>query len=76
MAEDMGETCACGGTCSCGGHHDEQEEDVEYLTREEYIARLEQYLAELKTEIQSVESELAEIRESELAESISEAERV
>lgn len=64
MAENMGETCACGGTCGCGGHHDQHEEDVVYLTREEYIARLEQYLAELKTEIQAVESELAEIRQA------------
>jgi hypothetical protein len=64
MEENIGETCACGGTCSCGGHQDQQEEEVVYLTREEYVARMEQYLAELKTEIQSVEAELAELREA------------
>lgn len=63
MSENMGETCACGGTCGCGGHHDQQEEVV-YLTREEYVARLEEYLTELKSEIQNVEAELAELRQT------------
>lgn len=63
MSENMGGGCSCGGSCSCGGHHD-QEEEVVYLTREEYIARLEQYLVELKAEIQAVETELAGLRET------------
>ena len=54
------ETCACGGNCSCGSHnHDEAEV---YLTREEYTHRLEQYLDDLKAEIQAVEAELASLR--------------
>jgi ribosomal protein L29 len=32
------------------------------LTREEYTARLEQYLEDLKAEIVAVEAELAELR--------------
>jgi hypothetical protein len=56
------ETCACGGTCGCGGHHSEVEEV--YLTRDEYITRLEQYLKDLKAEILSVEEELAQIRQT------------
>jgi hypothetical protein len=57
---DNGGSCACGGSCGCGGHDEQQV----YLTREEYIARLEQYLQDLKTEIVSVESELAELRQT------------
>ena len=57
-----GETCACGGSCGCGNHgHDHAEV---YLTREEYIARLEQYLIDLKAEIQAVEEELLSLRET------------
>lgn len=64
MSDDMGSTCACGGTCGCGGHgHAEQTEEV-YLTREEYVARLDQYLVELKAEIQAVEAELTELRQT------------
>lgn len=63
MSEEMSSTCACGGTCGCGGH-DQQQEEVVYLTRDEYITRLEQYLVELKAEIQSVESELSELRQT------------
>lgn len=59
---DNGGSCACGGSCGCGehGHHAEEV----YLTREEYIARLEQYLVDLKAEIQSVEAELMELRQA------------
>jgi hypothetical protein len=55
-----GETCACGGSCSCGGHGHDQVEV--YLTREEYITRLEQYLVDLKAEVKAVEEELASLR--------------
>ncbi|BAJ62553.1 hypothetical protein [Anaerolinea thermophila] len=53
--------CACGGSCGCGHH---TEESTVYLTREEYIARLEQYLLDLKAEIAAVEAELAELRQT------------
>lgn len=57
-----GESCACGGSCGCGGHSQHTEEV--FLTRDEYIARLEQYLQELKSEIQAVEAELVELRQA------------
>ena len=60
MAEHGG--CGCGGSCGCGNHSSSSQEV--YLTREEYIARLEQYLEDLKAEIRSVEAELAELRET------------
>jgi hypothetical protein len=60
MAENDG--CACGGSCGCGGH-DHAAQEV-YLTREEYVARLEQYLEDLKSEIRSVEAELAELKQA------------
>ncbi len=53
--------CACGGSCGCGHH---TEERTVYLTQEEYIARLEQYLLDLKAEIAAVEAELAELRQT------------
>lgn len=62
MSDEMGGTCACGGSCGCGGH-DQQAEEI-YLTREEYITRLEQYLVELKAEIEAVQSELAQLRQT------------
>ena len=57
-----GENCACGGSCGCGGHS--QEATDVYLTREEYVVRLEQYLVDLKAEIQAVEAELFSLRET------------
>jgi hypothetical protein len=62
MSDDIGGSCACGGSCGCGGHADKSEEV--FLTREQYIARLEQYLMELKGEISAVETELAELRQT------------
>lgn len=60
----MGEhECACGGSCGCGGAHADTQQRV-YLTREEYIARLEEYLVQLRTEIESVEQELADLRQT------------
>ena len=56
MAHDDSQTCACGGNCAC------QSESQVYLTPAEYVARLEQYLADLKAEIVSVEAELAALR--------------
>jgi len=47
--------CSCGGNCGCA----EEQQAVGrkmYLTRDEYISRLEQYLVDLKAEIHSVET--------------------
>jgi len=52
--------CACGGNCSCNS---ESQVTRVYLTRDEYVARLEQYLVDLKAEIQAVEAELLELRQ-------------
>lgn len=62
MSDHNGGGCSCGGSCGCGGH-EHQAQEV-YLTRDEYIARLEQYLIELKAEIQAVEAELVELRQT------------
>ena len=53
--------CACGGNCGCQDNL-ESDSDV-YLTREEYVSRLEQYLVELKTEITAVEEELVSLKQ-------------
>lgn len=60
MSHDADHVCACGGNCSC---QDDPTANTMYLTREEYIARLERYLQDLKAEIISVEKELAELRQ-------------
>ncbi|MDD5370041.1 MAG: hypothetical protein PHQ40_13220 [Anaerolineaceae bacterium] len=57
MMESEG-TCACGGACGCGG------DGQESLSRDEYITRLEQYLGDLKLEMQAVEDELSELRQT------------
>ncbi|HEY3343353.1 MAG TPA: hypothetical protein VGJ97_00395 [Anaerolineaceae bacterium] len=56
--ENSQETCACGGSCGCGNGH-----QSEMISREEYVVRLEQYLVDLKAEIQAVEAELADMRQ-------------
>ncbi|MFN7035264.1 MAG: hypothetical protein ACK4SN_02770 [Bellilinea sp.] len=48
------DTCGCGGNCGCSAEHG----DMIALTRDDYIARLEQYLRDLKTEMEAVEREL------------------
>jgi hypothetical protein len=55
---DSDHACACGGSCGC---QSSQNEPVS-LTREEYIARLEQYLNDLKAEIVAVEMELERLQ--------------
>lgn len=55
-------TCACGGSCGCGGSHAETQQV--FLSREEYIARLEEYLVQLRAEIEDVEKELVELRQT------------
>lgn len=57
-----GSSCACGGNCGCGTHA--AEEPRAFLTREEYIQRLEHYLTDLRAEIDAVERELADLRQT------------
>ena len=54
--------CACGGNCGC--QDDLQSDSTAYLTREQYVARLEKYLVELKAEIVSVEEELVSLKQT------------
>ena len=53
-------TCACGGSCGC---QDNAQVNRVYLTQEEYVARLEQYLVDLKAEISAVEEELTKLKQ-------------
>lgn len=58
--EEEQSTCACGGSCGCGHNH---AEEVVELSRDEYVVRLEQYLKDLKAEIEVVERELSMLRQ-------------
>jgi hypothetical protein len=59
---DQGCSCGCDGSCGCecgghGGHFERR-----FQTKAEQIAELEDYLEELKTEVQAVEEHLADLR--------------
>jgi hypothetical protein len=58
-----GHECSCGcegdGGCDCGGYAGHFER--RYQTKAEQIAELEEYLDELKTEVQAVEEHLADL---------------
>ncbi len=57
---DENHTCHCHTSCECGEH---SEYFVRrYQTKAEMIADLEDYLSELKTEVQAVEEHLADLR--------------
>jgi hypothetical protein len=59
------ENCSCQeGSCDCGGDCCEGDMHLErrFLTKEEQIEELEQYLADLKLEIQAVEERLADLK--------------
>lgn len=60
MSHDSAHTCSCGGSCGCSSG---VEDARAYLTLDEYAARLEQYLEDLKAEIVSVEKELSRLRQ-------------
>ena len=57
--DESAHTCACGGNCSC---QTARQDDVVYLTREEYIMKLEEYLVDLRAEIDAVETELSQLK--------------
>jgi hypothetical protein len=52
--------CGCGGDCDCGEYAGGFER--QYLTKAEKIAELEDYLGDLKLEVQAVEEHLADLR--------------
>ena len=53
-----GRDCDCGCECGCGHGKFHRR----HQTKAEQIAKLEKYLAELKTEVQAVEERLADLR--------------
>jgi len=57
---DCGGSCDCGGECNCGEASSFRRR---YRTKAEQIATLEKYLADLKTETQAVEEQLAMLRQ-------------
>ena len=54
------ESCNCGCECECcgGSHHFHRR----YQTKAEQIADLEEYLTDLKVEVQAVEEHLADLK--------------
>jgi len=54
------DTCGCGGNCGCSTEHG----DMIALTRDDYIERLEQYLRDLKAEMEAVERELHMLKQT------------
>ncbi len=65
MCKDCGcqssQDCDCDGNCGCGGHGSHSFKR-RFQTKAEQIAELEVYLGELKTEVQAVEEQLADLR--------------
>ncbi|MDR3575634.1 MAG: hypothetical protein P4L50_17380 [Anaerolineaceae bacterium] len=53
-------SCGCDGDCECGG--DTGSFQRRYQTKAEKIMELEDYLGDLKTEMQAVEEHLADLR--------------
>ena len=65
MCEKCGcesDECDCGCTCECHHHHHEGHFERHYQTKAEQIAELENYLSDLKLEVQAVEEQLADLR--------------
>ncbi len=60
MSGHQHDSCGCGGSCGCSGEHG----DMVALTRDDYIQRLEDYLRDLKAEIEAVERELHMLRQT------------
>ena len=62
----MGKHCDCHSdeVCDCGCHGGYYDEGFErrYQTKAEQIEELEEYLGELKTEVQAVEEHLADLK--------------
>ena len=58
---ECGEGCGCGCECCCCGAG-ERGFKRRYQTKAEQVAELEQYLKDLKDEVQAVEEKLADLR--------------
>ncbi len=54
--------CECGCSCDCHQHHHGGNFERQYQTKAEKIADLEDYLSQLKLEVQAVEEHLADLR--------------
>jgi hypothetical protein len=64
MCKDCGcqEGQECGWSCGCECHGHGGHFERHYQTKAEQIAELEDYLSELKTEVQAVEEHLTDLR--------------
>lgn len=58
----MSTECGCGSECDCSCHDHGGQFERRYQTKAEQIAELEDYLSELKLEVQAVEEHLADLR--------------
>lgn len=54
--------CECGCSCDCDQHHHGGYFERQYQTKAEKIADLEDYLSQLKLEVQAVEEHLVDLR--------------
>jgi hypothetical protein len=54
--------CDCGCNCGCGGHHGGGFGSRRFISKEEIITRLEEYLKQLRAEAVGVEERIAEIK--------------
>ena len=54
--------CDCGCNCGCGGHHGGGFISRRFISKEEIITRLEEYLKQLRSEAVGVEERIAEIK--------------
>lgn len=57
-----GSGCDCGCNCGCGGHHEGGFVSRRFVSKQEIITRLEEYLKQLRAEAAGVEERIAEIK--------------
>ncbi len=54
--------CDCGCNCGCGGHHGGGFISRRFISKEEMVTRLEEYLKQLRSEAAGVEERITEIK--------------
>ena len=62
IEKELDGDCNCGSECDCDCCGDGGQFQRQFLTKEEQITLLEEYLGELKLEVQAVEEHLADLR--------------
>jgi len=58
----MCKECGCESECDCDCHNHDEHFERRFQTKAEQINELEEYLSELKLEVQAVEEHLADLR--------------